>query len=144
MRGRPVFSPAIGSICRPSEEDGLARGNLRALIESLEAWSEKSLMWGIGAQDDQDAFTPQFGLGDRIAGLQIDPMAGESYLTDVQYWFTGNGIYWTNLTNTWLHSISSMRGRPVERLVMPDIRQPHRSPQITNKGIANITNESAL
>jgi hypothetical protein len=62
---------------------------------------------GIGAQDDQDAFTPQFGLGDRIAGLQIDPMAGENN------WFTGNGIYWTNLTNTWLHSISSMRGRPV-------------------------------
>ncbi|KAJ5604170.1 hypothetical protein N7537_007126 [Penicillium hordei] len=61
-----------------SEEDGLARGNLRALIESLEAWSEKSLMWGIGAQDDQDAFSPQFGLGDRIAGLQVDPMAGET------------------------------------------------------------------
>jgi hypothetical protein len=61
-----------------SEEDGLARGNLRALIESLEAWSEKSLMWGIGAQDDQYAFNPQFGLGDRIAGLQIDPMAGEN------------------------------------------------------------------
>ncbi|KAJ5497450.1 hypothetical protein N7463_009437 [Penicillium fimorum] len=61
-----------------SEEDGLARGNLRALIESLEAWSEKSLMWGIGAQDGQDAFKPQFGLGDRIAGLHIDPMAGEN------------------------------------------------------------------
>ncbi|OQE00687.1 hypothetical protein PENVUL_c047G04374 [Penicillium vulpinum] len=60
-----------------SEEDGLARGNLRALIESLEAWSEKTLMWGIGAQDDQDAFSPQFGLRDRIAGLQVDPMAGE-------------------------------------------------------------------
>ncbi|KAJ5423291.1 hypothetical protein N7491_008507 [Penicillium cf. griseofulvum] len=59
-----------------SEEDGLARGNLRALIESLEAWSEKSLMWGIGAQDSQDAFNPQFGLSDRIAGLQVDPMAG--------------------------------------------------------------------
>ncbi|CAI7591385.1 unnamed protein product [Penicillium viridicatum] len=61
-----------------SEEDGLARGNLRALIESLEAWSEKSLMWGIGAQDDQDAFSPQFGLGDRIAGLRVDPMGGEN------------------------------------------------------------------
>ncbi|CAI7582380.1 unnamed protein product [Penicillium palitans] len=61
-----------------SEEDGLARGHLRALIESLEAWSEKSLMWGIGAQDDQDAFSPQFGLGDRIAGLRVDPMAGEN------------------------------------------------------------------
>ncbi|KAJ5404964.1 hypothetical protein N7465_006248 [Penicillium sp. CMV-2018d] len=61
-----------------SEEDGLARGNLRALIESLEAWSEKSLMWGIGAQDDQEAFSPQFGLGDRIAGLRVDPMAGEN------------------------------------------------------------------
>ncbi|KAJ5686819.1 hypothetical protein N7536_009438 [Penicillium majusculum] len=61
-----------------SEEDGLARGNLRALIESLEAWSEKSLMWGIGAQDDQDAFSPQFGLGGRMAGLRVDPMAGEN------------------------------------------------------------------
>ncbi|KAI3142911.1 hypothetical protein CBS147330_698 [Penicillium roqueforti] len=62
------------------EEDGLARGNLRALIESLEAWSEKSLMWGIGAQiqDGQDGFNPQFGLGDRIAGLQVDPMEWES------------------------------------------------------------------
>ncbi|EKV15791.1 Protein required for cell viability, putative [Penicillium digitatum] len=61
-----------------SEEDGLARGNLRALIESLETWSEKSLMWGIGAQDDQNTFSPRFGLGDRIAGLQVDPMAGET------------------------------------------------------------------
>ncbi|CAI7633791.1 unnamed protein product [Penicillium glandicola] len=61
-----------------SEEDGLARGNLRALIESLEAWSEKLLMWGIGTQDSQDAFSPQFGLGDRIAGLRINPMAGEN------------------------------------------------------------------
>jgi hypothetical protein len=58
-----------------SEEDGLARANLRALIESLEAWSEKSLMWGIGSQDSQDAFNPQFGLSDRIAGLQVNPMA---------------------------------------------------------------------
>ncbi|KAJ5849670.1 hypothetical protein N7455_009526 [Penicillium solitum] len=61
-----------------SEEDGLARGNLRALIESLEAWSEKSLMWGINAQDDQDAFSPQFGLGGRMAGLRVDPIAGEN------------------------------------------------------------------
>ena len=35
-------------------------------------------MWGIGAQDGQDAFSPQFGLGDRIAGLRVDPMAGEN------------------------------------------------------------------
>ncbi|KAJ5178541.1 uncharacterized protein N7500_001240 [Penicillium coprophilum] len=82
MQGQSTIGsiPAILRTLRfveSSEEDGLARGNLRALIESLEAWSEKSLMWGIGAQNGQDAFNPQFGLGDRIAGLHIDPMAGE-------------------------------------------------------------------
>jgi hypothetical protein len=55
------------------ETDSIVRGHLRALIESLEAWLEKSLMWGIGAQGDDQ---PRMELGDRIAGLAIDPMAG--------------------------------------------------------------------
>lgn len=59
------------------EEDGLARGHLRALIESLEAWADRSLMLGIGAQDSRDAYGPLSGLSDRIAGLHIDPSAGD-------------------------------------------------------------------
>jgi hypothetical protein len=55
------------------ETDGIVRGHLRALIESLEAWMEKSLMWGIGAQDGGE---PRLELGDRIAGLSVDPLAG--------------------------------------------------------------------
>lgn len=56
------------------ETDGIVRGHLRVLIESLEAWLEKSLMWGIGAEGDEDE--PRFELGDRIAGLSVDPVAG--------------------------------------------------------------------
>ena len=55
------------------ETDSIVRGHLRALIESLEAWLEKSLMWGIGAQGDDQ---PRLEIGDRIAGLTVDPMAG--------------------------------------------------------------------
>jgi hypothetical protein len=55
------------------ETDGIVRGHLRVLIESLEAWMEKSLMWGIGAQDGGE---PRLELGDRIAGLSVDPLAG--------------------------------------------------------------------
>lgn len=55
------------------ETDGIVRGHLRVLIESLEAWMEKSLMWGIGAQDGGE---PSLELGDRIAGLSVDPLAG--------------------------------------------------------------------
>ncbi|KAJ5159524.1 uncharacterized protein N7482_006528 [Penicillium canariense] len=54
------------------ETDGIVRGHLRALIESLEAWLEKSLMWGIGAQGEHE---PRLELGDRIAGLSVDPLA---------------------------------------------------------------------
>ena len=53
------------------ETDGIVRGHLRVLIESLEAWMEKSLMWGIGAHGE-----PSLELGDRIAGLSVDPSAG--------------------------------------------------------------------
>lgn len=56
------------------ETDGIVRGHLRGLIESLEAWLEKSLMWSIGAQGGEEE--PRLELGDRIAGLSVDPMAG--------------------------------------------------------------------
>jgi hypothetical protein len=59
------------------EEDGIARGHLRALIESFEAWQEKSLMWAIGAHDDQEAFDPQFELSNRIKGLKVNPLGGQ-------------------------------------------------------------------
>jgi hypothetical protein len=58
------------------ETDTIVRGHIRVLIESLEAWLEKSLLWGIGAQGgDADEIQPRLELGDRIAGLSIDPMA---------------------------------------------------------------------
>ncbi|KAJ5097979.1 hypothetical protein N7532_004980 [Penicillium argentinense] len=57
------------------ETDGIVRGHLRALIESLEAWLEKSLLWGISMQTD-GFDEPSLGLGDRIAGLDVDPLAG--------------------------------------------------------------------
>lgn len=58
------------------EKDGLTRQHLRDLVESLEAWTEKSLMWGIGAHEGQRSMDPRFDLGGKIAGLQIDPMSG--------------------------------------------------------------------
>ncbi|KAJ5120770.1 uncharacterized protein N7515_010158 [Penicillium bovifimosum] len=58
------------------EEDVLARGHLRTLVESLEAWADKSLMMGIGAQDNQEAFDTRFGLDGRLAGLNVNPMSG--------------------------------------------------------------------
>ncbi|PTU24542.1 hypothetical protein P175DRAFT_039537 [Aspergillus ochraceoroseus IBT 24754] len=61
------------------ETDTIVRGHIRVLTESLEAWVEKSLLWGIG---DQAAAMrgnePRFGLGDQIAGLRLDPLAGRS------------------------------------------------------------------
>ncbi|RAL12957.1 RTP1/Tango6 family protein [Aspergillus homomorphus CBS 101889] len=60
------------------ETDAIVRGHVRVVVESLEAWLEKALMWGIGAasrsagEDDE----PRMELGDRIAGLRIDPLAG--------------------------------------------------------------------
>ncbi|KKA24085.1 Protein required for cell viability [Rasamsonia emersonii CBS 393.64] len=60
------------------ETDGVVRGHIRVLIESLEAWMEKSLLWGIGvhSQDNNINNEPRLELGDRIAGLDIDPLAG--------------------------------------------------------------------
>lgn len=59
------------------EEDPIVRGHLRALIESLEAWAEKSLMWGIGMRDGDDGNEPRLELGNNIAGLSVNPMAGQ-------------------------------------------------------------------
>ncbi|KAJ9291342.1 hypothetical protein DTO021C3_1142 [Paecilomyces variotii] len=59
------------------ETDSIVRGHIRVLIESLEAWMEKSLMWGIGARGDREEDEePRLELGDRLAGLSIDPLAG--------------------------------------------------------------------
>ncbi|KAH8425005.1 RTP1/Tango6 family protein [Aspergillus melleus] len=58
------------------ETDTIVRGHVRVLNESLEAWLEKALLWGIGVHEGDDADEPRFELGDRIAGLQVDPLAG--------------------------------------------------------------------
>ncbi|KAJ5295770.1 hypothetical protein N7508_010591 [Penicillium antarcticum] len=72
----PTMLRTLGFV-ESREEDGIARGHLRALIESLETWMEKSMMWGIGANDGQESFYPRFGLSDRIEGLNIDPLGGQ-------------------------------------------------------------------
>ncbi|RMJ22376.1 hypothetical protein PHISP_06760 [Aspergillus sp. HF37] len=58
------------------ETDGIVRGHIRVLVESLEAWMEKSLLYGIGARGDGEGDEPRLELGERIAGLSVDPMAG--------------------------------------------------------------------
>lgn len=58
------------------ETDGIARGHIRVLIESLEAWSEKSLLWGVGTHDRNRDMEERLELGDRIAGLSVSPLAG--------------------------------------------------------------------
>lgn len=61
------------------ETDSVVRGHLRALIESLEAWLEKSLMWGINVQGgEEDRGELGLKLGDRIAGLSVNPMASRT------------------------------------------------------------------
>ncbi|KAE8377031.1 hypothetical protein BDV26DRAFT_293587 [Aspergillus bertholletiae] len=59
------------------ETDTIVRGHIRVLIESLEAWVDKSLLWGIGAHGTEGD-EPRLELGERIAGLQIDPLAGRN------------------------------------------------------------------
>ncbi|TQB68758.1 hypothetical protein MPDQ_002856 [Monascus purpureus] len=60
------------------ETDSTVRGHIRVLIESLEAWMEKSLLWGIGLQGEQRELEERLELGDRIAGLSVNPLAGRS------------------------------------------------------------------
>ncbi|KAM5474979.1 hypothetical protein MauCBS54593_001450 [Microsporum audouinii] len=55
------------------ETDMIVRGHIRILIESLEAWTEKSILRGIGA-----GAQPQLELGDRLAGLDINPLSNTS------------------------------------------------------------------
>ncbi|OJD16954.1 hypothetical protein AJ78_02936 [Emergomyces pasteurianus Ep9510] len=55
-----------------NETDQIVRGHTRVLIESLETWLEKSLLWGLRAREgirDQAGFE----LGDRLAGIDIHP-----------------------------------------------------------------------
>lgn len=58
------------------ETDAIVRGHIRALVESLEAWTEKSLLYGIGARGDDRGDHARMELGDRIAGLRVNPLAG--------------------------------------------------------------------
>jgi hypothetical protein len=61
------------------ETDTIVRGHIRTLVENLETWMEKSLLWGIRAQSafDGSSDEPRLELGDRIAGLYLDPLAGQ-------------------------------------------------------------------
>ncbi|KAJ5770164.1 uncharacterized protein N7511_002215 [Penicillium nucicola] len=72
----PTMLRTLGFV-ESREQDGIARGHLRALIESLEAWMEKSMMWGIGANDDQETSYPRFGLSDKMEGLQLNPLGDQ-------------------------------------------------------------------
>ncbi|OAX85067.1 hypothetical protein ACJ72_00568 [Emergomyces africanus] len=55
-----------------NETDPIVRGHIRVLIESLEAWLEKSLLWGVRAREGFGE-QPRFELGDHLAGLDIHP-----------------------------------------------------------------------
>ncbi|EDN02459.1 predicted protein [Histoplasma mississippiense (nom. inval.)] len=55
-----------------SETDPIVRGHIRVLIESFEAWLEKSLLWGVRTREGMGE-QPSFELGDRLAGLDIHP-----------------------------------------------------------------------
>ena len=59
------------------ETDGTALGHIRVLIDSFEAWAERSLLWGIGVRDEQHEAEQRLELGDRIAGLSVDPLHGK-------------------------------------------------------------------
>ncbi|GKZ35449.1 hypothetical protein AbraIFM66950_006111 [Aspergillus brasiliensis] len=61
------------------ETDSIVRGHVRVLVESLEAWLEKSLLWGIGARGEDEE--PRLELGDRIAGLRVSPLSGRDEAT---------------------------------------------------------------
>ncbi|KAL4863984.1 hypothetical protein BDV12DRAFT_176818 [Aspergillus spectabilis] len=60
------------------ETDIIVRGHIRVLTESLEAWIEKVLLWGVGHSGNNGGDKPRYEMGDRIAGLSIDPLGGRS------------------------------------------------------------------
>lgn len=58
------------------ETDSIVRGHIRVLTESLEAWIDRSLLWGVGQHSGLGGEEPRLELGDRIAGLRVSPLAG--------------------------------------------------------------------
>ncbi|KAL3479307.1 hypothetical protein BJX99DRAFT_244913 [Aspergillus californicus] len=79
----PCILRALATV-EAHETDTIVRGHIRALTESLEAWVEKSILWGIGHSSgggDGDG-QPRLELGDRIAGLDINPLAGSGNRQD--------------------------------------------------------------
>ncbi|KAK2754842.1 hypothetical protein FQN54_006735 [Arachnomyces sp. PD_36] len=60
------------------ETDSIVRGHIRTLIESLDNWVEKALMWGIGAHAEGRMDTePRFEIdSQRLAGLDVQPLSG--------------------------------------------------------------------
>ena len=62
------------------ETDSIVRGHIRTLIESLDNWVEKALMWGIGAHAEGRMDTePRFEIdSERLAGLDVQPLAGRN------------------------------------------------------------------
>ncbi|KAK5148572.1 hypothetical protein LTR04_000610, partial [Oleoguttula sp. CCFEE 6159] len=58
------------------DEDGLVKGHVGVVLESLEAWRAKTL-FGLHGEGSEE-MTPRFGLGGgRLAGLSVDPGASE-------------------------------------------------------------------
>ncbi|KAK5174858.1 hypothetical protein LTR16_011452, partial [Cryomyces antarcticus] len=56
------------------DEDGLVKGHVGVVLESLEAWRAKTL-FGLHGEGSEE-MTPRFGLGGgRLAGLSVDPGA---------------------------------------------------------------------
>ncbi|KAL2819770.1 hypothetical protein BJX63DRAFT_361364 [Aspergillus granulosus] len=70
----PHMLRTLGAV-EARETDTIVRGHIRALMESLEAWVEKTILWGVGHRPVDE---PRLELGERIAGLNIDPLAGRS------------------------------------------------------------------
>lgn len=60
------------SFVESREEDPIVKGHVRNVIESYEAWFEKSLLWGIGKGSGAGQ-EPRFTIGDRLAGLSVNP-----------------------------------------------------------------------
>ncbi|KAL2847715.1 hypothetical protein BJX68DRAFT_110286 [Aspergillus pseudodeflectus] len=69
----PHMLRTLGAV-EAREMDSIVRGHIRVLTESLEAWVEKAIFWGVGHRPVDE---PRLELGDRIAGLSIDPLSGK-------------------------------------------------------------------
>jgi hypothetical protein len=57
------------------ETDTIVRGHIRVLTESMEAWVENYLLWGIRSHGQHENNEPRFELGDQLAGLDIQPLS---------------------------------------------------------------------